>query len=153
MKRFTVLSWAVISILCFASVSIAAEFGTAAEAEAMVKKAVGLIKSQGAEKAFAELSNPKGKFIDRDLYIFVYDMKGTCVAHGFNQKMIGVDLIDMKDPDGKLYVKERVEIATTKGKGWQDYKFTNPTSKKIEHKRAYIEKIDNYIVGCGIYQF
>ena len=153
MKRFVMLLWMVMSILCFASISIAAEFGTAAEAEAMVKKAVALIKSQGADKAFAEISNPKGKFIDRDLYIFVYDTKGKCVAHGFNQKMIGVDLIDMKDPDGKLYVKERVEIAKTKGKGWQDYKFTNPTSKKIEHKRAYIEKIDDYIVGCGIYQF
>lgn len=47
MKRFTVLLCAVISILCFASVSIAAEFGTAAEAEAMVKKAVAFIKSQG----------------------------------------------------------------------------------------------------------
>ena len=153
MKRFTVLLCTVISILCFASVSIAAEFGTAAEAEAMVNKAVAFIKSQGKDKAFAEISNPKGKFIDRDLYIFVYDMKGTCVAHGFNQKMIGVDLIDMKDPDGKLYVRERVEIAKTKGKGWQDYKFTNPTSKKVENKRAYIEKIDDYIVGCGIYKF
>jgi cytochrome c len=153
MKRFIVLLWAVISILCFASVSIAAEFGTSAEAEAMVKKAVSFVKSEGKDKAFAEISNPKGKFIDRDLYIFVYDTKGTCVAHGFNQKMIGVDLIDMKDPDGKLYVKERVEIAKAKGKGWQDYKFTNPTSKKIEHKRAYIEKVDDYIVGCGIYKF
>jgi cytochrome c len=36
--------------------------------------------------------------------------------------------------------------------GWQDYKFTNPVSKKLENKRAYIEKIDNYIVGCGIYK-
>lgn len=71
MKRFTVLLCAVISILCFASVSIAAEFGTAAEAEAMVKKAVAFIKSQGKDKAFAEISNPKGKFIDRDLYIFI----------------------------------------------------------------------------------
>ena len=153
MKGFKTLLFVVVSIICFASVSIAAEFGTPEEAEAMVKKAVALIKTQGKDKAFVEISNPKGKFVDRDLYIFVYDLNGKCVAHGFNQKMIGVDLIDMKDPDGKLYVKERVEIAKTKGKGWQDYKFTNPTSKKVEHKRAYIEKIDDYIVGCGIYKF
>ncbi|HVN96401.1 MAG TPA: cache domain-containing protein [Syntrophorhabdaceae bacterium] len=153
MKGFKTLLFVIVSIICFASVSIAAEFGTPEEAEAMVKKAVALIKTQGKDKAFVEISNPKGKFIDRDLYIFVYDLNGKCVAHGFNQKMIGVDLIDMKDPDGKLYVKERVEIAKTKGKGWQDYKFTNPTSKKVEHKRAYIEKVDDYIVGCGIYKF
>jgi cytochrome c len=152
MKRFLVILLAGFLAISFATVSRAAEFGTAAEAEAFVKKATALIKAQGVEKAFAEISNPKGKFIDRDLYIFVYDMSGKCVAHGFNQKMIGIDLIDMKDPDGKFYVKERVEIATTKGKGWQDYKFTNPVSKKLENKRAYIEKIDNYIVGCGIYK-
>jgi cytochrome c len=152
MKRFLVILLAGFLAISFATVARAAEFGTAAEAEAFVKKATALIKAQGPEKAFAEISNPKGKFIDRDLYIFVYDMSGKCVAHGFNQKMIGIDLIDMKDPDGKFYVKERVEIATTKGKGWQDYKFTNPVSKKLENKRAYIEKIDNYIVGCGIYK-
>jgi cytochrome c len=134
------------------SITFAAEFGTTAEAEAMVKKAIQLIKAEGKEKAFAEISNPKGKFVDRDLYIFVYDMDGKCVAHGFNQKMIGKELIEIKDSDGKSYVKERVEIAKTKGKGWQDYKFTDPITKKIEPKSAYVERVENLIVGCGVYK-
>jgi signal transduction histidine kinase len=91
-------------------------------------------------------------FVDRDLYIFAYDLSGKCVAHGANQKMIGIDLIGMKDPDGKEYVKERVEIAKMKGKGWQDYKFPNPVTKKIESKSAYIEKADDVIIGCGAYK-
>ena len=134
------------------SVSFAAEFGTAPEAEAMVKKAIQLIKTEGKEKAFVEINNPKGKFVDRDLYIFVYDMDGKCIAHGFNQKMIGKELIEIRDSDGKLYVKERVEIARTKGKGWQDYKFTDPITKKIEPKSAYVERVENMIVGCGVYK-
>jgi signal transduction histidine kinase len=143
-----------VSFFLFAAGSItwAGEFGTAAEAEALVKKAVTQIKADGKEKVFAEINNPKGKYIDRDLYIFVYDLKGVCVAHGFNQKMIGKDLSGMKDKDGKSYVKERIEIAQTKGKGWQDYKFTDPLSKKIEQKSAYIERLDDLIVGCGIYK-
>src|SRR4030042_5502412 len=96
------------------SITFAAEFGTAAEAVAMVKKSVQLIKTEGKEKAFAAFCDPKGKFVDRDLYIFVYDMDGKCVAHGFNPKMIGKDLREMKDPDGKYYVKERIEIVNTK---------------------------------------
>jgi len=126
--------------------------GTAAEAEALVKKAIALIKSSGREAAFAEINNPKGRFTDRDLYVFVYDMSGKCVAHGQNPKMIGKELIDMKDADGKYFVKERVEIAKTKGSGWQDYKFTDPLTRKIEHKRAYIERYEDLIVGCGIYK-
>ena len=130
----------------------AAEYGTAAEAEAMVKKAIAFLKANGKDKGFAEIGNPKGQFVDRDLYIFVYDLNGKCVAHGANPKMVGKDLVEMKDTDGKYYVKERIEIAKTKGKGWQDYKFTNPVSKKIESKTAYIEKLDEMIVGCGIYK-
>jgi cytochrome c len=152
MKRSITVICLAVFIMAVSHVAVAAEFGTAAEAVAMVKKAIAEIKTVGKEKAFAEIANPKGKFIDRDLYIFVYDITGKCVAHGFNQKMIGKDLVEMKDPDGKFYVKERIEIAKTKGKGWQDYKFTNPISKKIEHKSAYIEKIDDLIVGCGIYK-
>jgi cytochrome c len=139
-------------VLMAGNITLAAQFGTAAEAEALVKKAVQLIKTEGKEKAFVEINNPKGKYIDRDLYIFVYDMTGKCVAHGFNQKMIGKDLIEMKDKDGKYFVKERIEIAKTKGRGWQDYEFTDPLTKKIEHKSAYVEKLDDLIIGCGIYK-
>jgi cytochrome c len=128
-----------------------AKYGTAAEAEAMVKKAIASMQSIGREATFAEIDNPKGKFTDGDLYVFVYDIKGKCVAHGQNPTMIGKDLIEMKDADGKYFVKERVEIAKTKGSGWQYYKFRDPLTKKIEYKRAYVERYDDLIVGCGIY--
>ncbi|MNR23206.1 Methyl-accepting chemotaxis protein 4 [compost metagenome] len=66
--------------------------------------------------------------------------------------MIGKDLIDIRDGDGKYYMRERIEIIKTKGKGWQDYKFLDPLTKKIEPKSMYIEKFDDLIVGCGIYK-
>jgi cytochrome c len=151
MKRTCAAVLVFVFLLVTTGVTFAAN-GTPAEAEAMVKKAIAFMKANGKDKAFAEISNSKGQFIDRDLYVFVYDMNGKCVAHGFNQKMIGKDLIEMKDPDGKFYVKERIDIAKTKGKGIQNYKFTNPESKKIEDKAAYIEKSDDYIFGCGAYK-
>jgi signal transduction histidine kinase len=139
-------------VLMAGSIAFAAEFGTAAEAEAMVKKAVQLIKTEGKEKAFAAFCDLKGKFVDRDLYITVYDLNGKCLAHGANPKMVGKDLIDLKDPDGKPFVKERVEMSKTKDKFWLDYKFTNPISKKIEPKSMYSEKVGDIIVNCGIYK-
>ena len=155
MKRL-VMNGIVMLVLCgLVSMVAAAEkqkHGTAAEAEAMVKKAIASMKSNGKEATFAEINNPKGQFTDRDLYVFVYDMTGKCVAHGLNPKMIGKDLIEVRDADGKFFVKDRVEIAKTKGSGWQEYKFTDPLTKKIEPKKAYVEKYENLIVGCGIYQ-
>jgi cytochrome c len=150
MKR--IVGMMVVLSLLLVSAAFAADKGTTAEAEALVKKAVAFIKANGKDKAFAEFGNPKGQFVDRDLYIFVYDMTGKCVAHGQNPKQVGKDLSDLTDPDGKAFVKERIEIAKTKGSGWQDYKFSNPTNKKVEQKRAYIEKYEDLIVGSGAYK-
>ena len=152
MNIIRVSTWVCLFLLSTAAITFAAESGTAAEAEAMVKKAVTLVKSEGKEKAFAEFNNLKGKYVDRDLYITVYDLNGKCLAHGANSKMIGKDLIDLKDSDGKAFVRERMELAKTKGKGWQDYKFTNPVSKKIEPKSMYFERVEDVVVACGIYK-
>lgn len=127
--------------------------GSAEEAIAMVKKAVAAIEKQGKEKAFAEISDPQNKtFHDRDLYIFVYDMNGMNVAHGINPKLVGKNLMDMKDNDGKPIIRAFVDIANSKGKGWHDYKWPNPVTKAIEQKSAYIEKVGDLIVGSGIYK-
>ncbi len=125
---------------------------TAAEATAMVKKGIAYIKANGKDKGNAEISNKSGQFIDRDLYLVVYALDGTVKAHGANDKMIGKNLIDLKDVDGKEFVKERVELAKSKGTFWQDYKFTDPTTKKIAPKSMYCEKLDDVAVCGGIYK-
>jgi cytochrome c len=138
-------------VLSFAPLH-AADKGTKDEAVAMVKKAIEFIKANGTEKAFEEISNPQGKFVDRDLYVVVYDMNGKCLAHGANVKMVGRDLLDNKDVDGKEFVKERVEIMKKDPTGWQDYKFRNPVSNEIEPKSMYLERYQDFIVGCGVYK-
>ncbi len=125
---------------------------TAAEATAMVKKGVAFIKTSGKEKGYAEISTKGGQFSKDDLYLVVYGLDGMVYAHGANEKMIGKNLIGMKDLDGKEFVKERVELAKSKGTFWQDYKFTNPTTKKVEPKSMYCEKLDDVAVCGGIYK-
>ncbi|HEX7644316.1 MAG TPA: cache domain-containing protein [Burkholderiaceae bacterium] len=128
--------------------------GSADEAVAMVHKAIDDIKKNGRDKAFADFSDPNNKqYHDRDLYIFVYDLQGAVLAHGNNPRMVGKNLIDMKDGDGKFIIKGFVDIAQTKGKGWWDYKWPNSVTKAIEQKSAYVEKADgDIIVGSGIYK-
>ena len=135
-----------------ASVAAAGEFGTKDEAIAMVKKAVGFINDQGADKAYSEISNKSGQFIDRDLYVVVYGLDGKVLAHGANTKLIGKEMIDAQDVDGKPYVKERVELARAQPTFWQDYKFANPVSKKVEPKQMYCERVGETAVCAGIYK-
>jgi cytochrome c len=131
----------------------AAEWATKDEAQTMVKKAVAFIKEQGPDKAYAEISNKTGRFIDRDLYVVVYQLDGKVLAHGVNEKLIGKDLSDLQDVDGKFYVKERIELARKQPTFWQEYKFVNPVSKKIEPKQMYCERLNETAVCGGVYKF
>lgn len=129
-----------------------AKDATKEDAVAMVKKGIAYIKAHGTEKGYAEISNKKGPFIDRDLYLVVYGLDGKCLAHGANEKQIGRDLIELTDIDGKYFVKERVAMVKAKPAGaWQEYKFTNPVSKKIEPKVMYCEKLGETAVCGGVY--
>jgi cytochrome c len=153
MKAFLRATALGLSLFAVSAYSSAADKGTPEEAIAMVKKAVSLIKSDGKEKAFAAISDPANStFHNRDLYIYVYDMNGVAVAHGNNPKMVGKPLIGMTDNEGKLMIKEMVELAKTKGKGWVDFKWPNPVTKSVEAKSGYIEKVDDVLVGSGIYK-
>src|SRR6202011_1551294 len=122
------------------------------DAVAMVKKAVAFIKERGPENASAAFTGRDDKLIDRDCYVVVYQLDGKVLAHGSNAKFVGKDMSDAQDVDGKLYVKERVELAAKQPSFWQDYKFVNPVTKKVEPKQMYCEKLDNTAVCAGIYR-
>jgi cytochrome c len=151
-KQLKRLLAATVAGFLMAGPALAAEQGTAAEAEAMVKKAVAHIKAAGADKAYDEFTNGKD-FKDRDLYIIVYDLNGKNLAQGANPRLVGKDLIGLKDPDGKPIIQLFVDLAKAKGKGWvEGYKFMNPVTKKMEAKAMYLERVGDTLVGCGIYK-
>lgn len=155
MKKFLKSIVLGFSILTLSMSSYAAEKGTEEEAVAMVKKAGEYLKKNGKEKAFAEFTNAKGQFIDRDLYIFAFLNNGDGIerANGANPKLVGKNVSEMKDADGKYLIKNILAIGESKtGKGWVDYKWPNPVSGSIESKRTYVEKFDDVLLGCGIYK-
>ena len=138
--------------LAFVGAAAAADGASKDDAVAMVKKAVAFIKEQGPDKAYPEFTNKDAKFIDRDVYVVVYQLDGKVLAHGSNPKFVGKDMSDSQDVDGKFFVKERVELAGKQPSFWQDYKFVNPVDKKVEPKQMYCERLDNTAVCAGIYK-
>jgi cytochrome c len=141
------------TLLLAASVVVAAEFGTKEEAVAMVKRVQEKFKKDGAEATFKAVSDKSTpEFHDRDLYPFIYDMNGVIVASGARPSLIGKNLIDLRDQDGKYPFREMVKIARGPGSGWFDYKFINPFTNKVENKSSYIEKMGDYFVGVGVWK-
>ena len=124
---------------------------TETEAQILVEQAYDYVKAFGKEKAIIEFNNPIGKFVKGELYVFAQDLKGTILAHAFNAGLVHKNNYDMKDAQGKLFVKEMTDIANAKGAGWMEYHWENPMTKTIQPKKTYIKKVDDFFVGCGVF--
>jgi cytochrome c len=141
-------------ILCAAAAALAAGSALAQSREdaiKMVEATAGMIKSTSLAAVQAKIAAKDGAVNQGELYVAVRGLDGTMLAHP-NQKFVGGNLIDVPDPDGKLFRREIVETAKSKGKGWVDYKFKNPVSGKVEDKTTYFIRSGDVIVEAGIYK-
>jgi len=118
----------------------------------MVKAAAELVGKVGPEKALLEIGRADGPFVEGELYVFAYDMSGVIVAHPRNAKLVGKNMLDVPDVDGKLFRKEIIEVARTKGTGWVDYKYKNAETGKVEEKTTWVRKVGNLVLCCGVYR-
>ena len=105
----------------------------------------------GKRIALAEFTKSSGMFPEGELYIFVLNFRGIMLAHGVNERFVGEDFIDIKDFDGKHFIKEIIDTALEKGSGCIEYKWYHPKTKQILPKVVYFEKVENVIICGGAY--
>jgi cytochrome c len=117
-----------------------------------VKAAVQLIQDKGEAAAFPLLSDPNGDYVDGDLYVFTYNMDGTIIQH-LRPKLVGMNMMNIKDKKGKCIGCDFVKIAKNEGAGWSEYYWPKPSTKKVTVKTSYIMKVPGMerFVGAGVY--
>lgn len=130
----------------------AVETETPDAAKALVADAAKYISDNGREAGLKEIGNPEGKFVKGTLYVFAYDLDGKIIAHPVKPELMGKNLINEPDSKGKLFRKEIIELAKTKGEGWVDYTYANPRTGKEEEKTTYVFKSGDIVLCCGIYK-
>lgn len=153
MKIFRTLT----ALLLAGVVSISAmaqDHGTKDEAKALANAALVHIKKVGNEQAFKDFTTDKANWSKKDLYVFALDNKGATLAHGANEKLVGKNMMELKDQNGKAFVKEIIDISTTKGEGWVDYDWAHPVTKKAEGKSTFVKRIPGFdgSVSFGTYR-
>ena len=116
------------------------------EAKRMAKKAARYIRSNSRE-AFKEISDHEGRFIDRDLFVAVYDKDTTIIAHGL-ERQLGVvgKPSSLKDAQGRDLVRDVLSFMGTRQEVWHDYEFVNPVLNKVEKKSAFVINTGEYYV-------
>jgi len=123
------------------------------QAQALLDKAVAYMQEHPAETAYAAFNNQKGRFVQDDLYVFVFDLNtGIMHAHGgASEGLVGMNVLDLRDAAGKPLIREMVEVAKTKGSGSVDYVWLNRRTNHIESKTSLVKRVGNNVVAVGYY--
>ena len=140
---------AVLMLVVYPIVSAAA---TPEQARAFSERASAYIMQVGEKKAFADFTRPDGGFVDGELYVFCYDRKGINMAHGGNRAFVGRNLLHIKDPDGAEPNLLIVNMGFNHERGWVDFKWPNPVTKRIEDKSAFVIRTNEVVCGVGYYK-
>jgi cytochrome c len=149
-RRILTSTLAACALLIGVGFALAQQFGTAAEAKAMLEKAVAAVKANEAD-AIAKFNSPTGGFRDRDLYVFCFDMTtGKFVAH-VNPALIGTDIHAQKvngQPVGEMVFSAAKEGTITT----VDYNFPKPGTTEPVPKESFVTRVGNVGLGVGYYK-
>jgi signal transduction histidine kinase len=133
--------------------ALAEEKATKEECVARVKEAATMVKEIGVEATLAKINDPNGPFQWKDSYVFCHDLEGVMLAHP-NPKLIGKNLLGLKDASGKMHVAEYMSVAKTSGEGWVTYAWPKPGEKVGSPKVAFVYRVpgENLVLLAGIYE-
>jgi cytochrome c len=147
------LATAAVTALYLVCAGASAAEPTEKDAIAMAERGAALVKSKGKEEMIKRINAKDPDFVQGSLYVDLRDIKsGIVLAHPYNPSIVGKDLTDVPDANGKKYRREIIELAAAKGKGWVDYQYKNPTSGKIEPKTTYILRAEDVVLEAGLYK-
>jgi TRAP-type uncharacterized transport system substrate-binding protein len=152
MHRLTVAISSVLMATLLCPAAIAATYGTRDEAVAMVRRVQDKYKKDGLEPTLKAITAKTKEFHDRDLYTWVLDFSGVLLAHGGNPDLVGKNIYDMKDQNGKFFIREFVDQCKRVGHGWSDYRWVNQQKHVVEDKSSYTERMGDYCIGSGVYR-
>jgi cytochrome c len=129
----------------------AADAATPEEAKALAEKAALHFKEVGPEKAAADFSDPTAGYVDRELFVVMYDPTEHIVACYGVPALRNKDATLLKDVEGKEFGKEIIAQGKTQTPGWVEYRMTNPATKKIGLKRSWVIGIGDYTLFVGAF--
>jgi signal transduction histidine kinase len=138
---------AIASGLSTAAIS-AAEFGNAAEAKAMLEKAISAVKADKST-ALGQIAKGENGFRDRDLYPFCGGPDGTFSAH---PTLTGKSMKDLMSKTGEPVGAKLYEAAKDGSISEVSYLWPRPGSAEPVQKYSYVTKIGDQVCAVGYYK-
>lgn len=142
--------FAIMLLLC-GPYTVAAATPNEKDAVALAEKGARFVRTHGKAAMIARINGKDPEFNQGALYLAMRDLDGITIAHP-TTVLIGKNLLDVPDADGKPFRQEMVAVARDRGHGWVDYKFRNPETGKVEAKTTYVLRVGDVALEAGIYK-
>lgn len=121
-------------------------------ARSMLDKVATAMASSPAS-TLAQINQANPAFRQDDLYPFVIDLSTKrFVAHGLNQRMLGMDFATLKDAQGQPLGAPILRITQRESAGEYQYFWTNPLTNRVENKHVFFRRVGAYLVAVGYYR-
>ena len=119
-----------------------------------VNDAAALIARRG-RAAFPALRDRQGRFVFRDVYVFVLDANGVELVNPLFPELEGRNLIALQDGEGKEVIRDELLLALRNGSGWTAALWPDPRSGKPSRKISYVSRVTTpqgeiLVVGAGV---
>lgn len=119
------------------------------ECVALVERGMAYLMKNPTDQVLSALSHD-ANFVHGELYLFVFNKKGVCLAHGKENHLIWENLYDFVDEYGAPVVQQIISEANSqKHGGWLTYRWRGAT--KVTYVREVVKGGESYIVGTGYY--
>jgi len=124
----------------------------------LVEDAAALIEAKGDE-AFKTFAQRDSRWLNADYYLFAYTLEGITVFHPVRPDLVGQNVMDLKDMNGKQIIRQITNIGrrpASDASGWVFYLWEDQTQLMPTWKAAYVRKVITrdhkiYVVGSGSY--
>jgi signal transduction histidine kinase len=99
------------------------------------------------------------KWLNGDVYFFVYQLDGICVFHPITPELVGKNVLELRDLNGKPIIQDIVDVGKkpeNDASGWVFYLWENQVQLTPMWKSTYVRKVvapngKAYVVGSGLY--
>lgn len=134
-----------------------AEHRETKELIALVEDAGILVGEVGREEACRQFRQPRSRWFDEQLYVFVIDLEGNTLCHPVRPNLEGTSTLELRDPAGKPIIRSFLRELATDDDGWVHYLWPRPGQQTFVWKTAYVRRARDpegreYLVGSGLYQ-
>jgi cytochrome c len=113
--------------------------------------------ARDGRSAFSAFRKRSGQWVHDDRHLFIFDMAGRLVLHSEEPELVGTNLANYTDSDGKPFFRHMVEVVneSERGAGWVHYRAYRHDQVFPEWRATYVTKVENrsgetYIIGSGL---